>query len=593
MPIVAQSRLSLVLTLVVVGLLAASTACDRSSAPQIDVPEEVVSGPLGQEIDGYLNGITPFGFSGTVLIARDGKVILNKGYGLAIDSPAVRNTASTILSCGSVTKQFTAAAIMKLQMQGKLKTSDSLALFFDDVPVDKRGITLRQLLSHTAGLIDFTGEDYGPMERDDAVRKALGEPLRFLPGTDYAYSNAGYSVLAAVIERVSGEGYEDFLYENLFAPAGITVTGYRRPNWEDRVVAHWYAGERDFGTPLEKPYPSWNLVGNGDMLSTTADMFRWHLALANGSILDSAAMREMYAPVVDDYGYGWRVVDSPWGRLAGHGGGSDFGSSCQFWRGLDSSLAIVVFCNRDYGSEALAGIIWENLRLILTGASVEVPPAVMNGAAIHPGSIAGNYRLDSGAELAVAAAPGSVIMTGTDQRVIDLLCFPGIVSADSHAVLNRLAAEAANAAIKGNWEPLRSLLSDRERRFLRIKAFVEAVLSSESIDFGAVLSARSVGTFPSNYRSALVETIVTVDFERGSRGFRLIWEDNQVVGLGLADGARSIRLLFLPDASDQLIGYHLADGKVVRARLSRGADGRVEGLVFESGISPIRATRVQ
>lgn len=579
--------------LVVLSLLAVLVSCRKADVPVIAVPEDAVSGPVGRQLDAYLAGITPFEFSGTVLVAKGGEVILNKGYGVAIDSPSVPNTAATVMSCGSVTKQFTAAAVMKLQMQGKLKTTDSLPVFFEDVPADKQSVTLRQLLTHTAGLVDFTGEDYSPAERDDAIRIALSDPLRFPPGTDYAYSNSGYSVLAAVVERVSGQSYEEYIAEHLFAPAGITTTGYRRPQWENHVVAHWYAGEHDFGTPLTKSYPSWNLLGNGDMLSTTADMYRWHLALAGGKILDSAALLEMLTPVIDDYAYGWRVVNSELGRLAGHGGASDFGSSCQFWRSLDSSLAVVVFCNREYEGEALAGVIWEKVRLLLVGDSVEVPPPIAAGSSIIPRYISGIYRFEEGAVLTVAAAPGSVIMTGTDQRVIDLLSFPAILPVDSHATLNRVAVDAANAALKGKWEPLGGILSERDRRFPRIKAFVEAIISSREVDAGSVIGARAVGTFPSAYRSGLVETVVAVDFERGSRGFRFIWENNQVVGFGLADAARTTRVRFLPGPSDGLVGYHLAVGKVVQVQMALGRGGSVDGLVFESGVGPIRATRVQ
>ncbi|HEX6385166.1 MAG TPA: serine hydrolase domain-containing protein, partial [Anaerolineae bacterium] len=232
---------------------------------------ESVAGELGGRLDKYLTRVTPFGFSGALLVASGGEVVLNKGYGLAIRDEDVANTAETVFSLGSITKQFTAAAIVKLEMQGRLSTADFISDYFDGVPDDKSAVTLHHLLTHTAGVINYTGEDYEMAQRDETVQKVLAAPLAFAPGARYQYSNAGYSLLAAVVELVSGQRYEQFLHDHLFRPAGMRFTGYRLPDWDQRVVAHWYTGDNDFGTPLDKPYPSWNLLGNGDMLSTTDD----------------------------------------------------------------------------------------------------------------------------------------------------------------------------------------------------------------------------------------------------------------------------------------------------------------------------------
>ncbi len=215
----------------------------------------------------YLARIAPYGFSGSCLVARGDGVELAEGYGLALRASAKPNTADTVLSLGSLTKQFTAAAILRLEEQGRLSTGDGVARFVD-VPADKRGVTLHQLLTHTSGLVGDTGPDYEACEREEALERMLGAPLRFAPGRGQAYSNAGYSLLAAVIELVSGESYEGFLRHELFSRAGMEATGYRLPPWERHAVAHWYTDEADEGTPLDKPFPSWHLVGNGDMLST-------------------------------------------------------------------------------------------------------------------------------------------------------------------------------------------------------------------------------------------------------------------------------------------------------------------------------------
>jgi CubicO group peptidase (beta-lactamase class C family) len=288
----------------------------------------VVKGDMAQKVDTYLSRIAPFGFSGALLISRDGKIVLNKGYGLALRSQGIPNTAETVFSTGSLTKQFTAAGIMKLEMTGKLNTRDPISKYFEDVPEDKQGITLHHLLTHTAGVVDAVGPDFVEALRDTTVKKILERPLQFPPGQRFSYSNAGYSLLAAVIEKVSGKTYEAFQREQLFLPAGMKNTGYRLPDWKGRVIAHWYVGDRDNGTPLEKPYPYWNLLGNGGILSTTGDMYRWHLALLGDKVLSESVKKKMFTPVENDYGYGWDILerDIRWAAARSSGGTSMPGS---------------------------------------------------------------------------------------------------------------------------------------------------------------------------------------------------------------------------------------------------------------------------
>jgi CubicO group peptidase (beta-lactamase class C family) len=263
----------------------------------------------------YLERITPFGFSGACLVGLGDDIVLNAGYGFAVRADRLPNTADTVFSLGAVTKQFTAAAILKLEERGALATGDPIERFVDDVPADKADITLHHLLTHTSGLVMDTGDDYEPAERDAIVAKMLEAPLRFPPGADHAYSNAGYSLLAAIVEFAAGEAYEDFLHREVLRPAGLEATGYRLPNWSEPVVAHWYAPDSVNVTPLEKPYPLWNLLGNGEMLSTTEDMFRWHRALLGDAVLSAGSRRKLFTPYAGDYAYGWTYYSAANGNL--------------------------------------------------------------------------------------------------------------------------------------------------------------------------------------------------------------------------------------------------------------------------------------
>src|SRR5262249_25703156 len=147
----------------------------------------------------------------------------------------------TVFSIGSITKQFTAAAILQLEMQGKLNVQDSISKYLPNVPKDKEAITLHHLLTHSAGLeSDFGATDYEPVTREPYIRRALAAKLRSVPGQRYHYANSGYSLLAAIVEIVSGQDYEAYLQENLFKPAGMTKTGYRLPQCKPEEFAQGY-----------------------------------------------------------------------------------------------------------------------------------------------------------------------------------------------------------------------------------------------------------------------------------------------------------------------------------------------------------------
>jgi len=174
-----------------------------------------VVGAQGRLIDNYLERLSGFGYSGTVLVAVDGKVILRKGYGFADREKRIANRPGTLFDMGSLAKNFTAAAILRLETDGKLRVEDPISKFLQDVPEDKRSITVHQLLTHTAGV---TGPEHGyqVISKKDAIHGILATPLQFQPGSKWAYSNAGFVLLAAVIESASGESYQEYMIRNIF-----------------------------------------------------------------------------------------------------------------------------------------------------------------------------------------------------------------------------------------------------------------------------------------------------------------------------------------------------------------------------------------
>jgi CubicO group peptidase (beta-lactamase class C family) len=233
--------------LLLMGFAAGGAIADPLPAPAL-LPDGHVAA-----VRRYLDTLDRAGFSGVVLVEYRGETVISDGYGYSDIAKGRRNTPQTVFDIGSITKQFTAAAIMKLEMEGKLSTEDSLSKFFRDVPPDKSCITLHHLLRHSSGLRSNIGDDYDSISTISFIDSVLHSPLRFPCGTAFSYSNIGYSLLAIIVERTSGLPYETYLYENLWRPAGMKNTGYRRPDFDRELIATGYHNDgREWGRPTEK-----------------------------------------------------------------------------------------------------------------------------------------------------------------------------------------------------------------------------------------------------------------------------------------------------------------------------------------------------
>jgi CubicO group peptidase (beta-lactamase class C family) len=225
------------------------------------------------------------GFAGSILAIREGEVVLDRGYGMADRAAERPNDSDTIYDVGSVPFDFTRGAIYKLLERGVIDLDASIADYLPDVPEDKRAITLNHLLLHESGLANFHGRpedddhDLTYIDRDEAERRILERPLLFAPGSQRGTSHAGFALLAAIVDRVSGTSYERFLHEELFAPAGIERTGFYG---EDLGHGHDEFAVGYGNSPTTPNIPplwgqaSWLVMGSGGMFSTPADMRQFY-----------------------------------------------------------------------------------------------------------------------------------------------------------------------------------------------------------------------------------------------------------------------------------------------------------------------------
>lgn len=304
------------------------------------------------------------GFSGAILVIDGGEELALEAHGLADRENDVANTVNTAFDVGSILKSLTATAIYKLAEDGQLDLDATLSTLFPEVPADKADITLLQIVQHRAGFDEYhdTMGDFEPMTRLEARDRIFAQELLFDPGTDEEYSNSGYTLLADVIETVSGVAFTDYVRTNLFEPAAMSSTGfYSEPVWQTVDTAIGYDADT-FGDndPATWPY-TWALVGNGGLVTTVGDLDRWSSALFGGQIVGAETLELMK----DEYfSSGAVTVDDE--TVYSEAGAGDFGLGGAAIYAPTSDTTVIVTTNtyEVFDIEALAGdlalLLFEN-----------------------------------------------------------------------------------------------------------------------------------------------------------------------------------------------------------------------------------------
>jgi CubicO group peptidase (beta-lactamase class C family) len=267
-------------------------------------------------------------FMGAVLVARAGDVILSKGYGSANLEWDIPNTPATKFRLGSITKQFTAAAILLLAERGQLTLDDPIKKHVPDAPAAWDAITIFNLLTHTSGIPNFTNlPDYKSLKSVDTpvattIVTVRDKPLDFAPGERMSYSNSGYLVLGHVIERVTGASYEKFVADNIFTPLGMKDSGY---DSNSAIIARRASGYMPSPSgPVNAGFVHMSIPhAAGALYSTTGDLLRWEQGLFGGKVVSTASLARMTTPFKGDYAFGVVVRTANGRKMVQHGGGID------------------------------------------------------------------------------------------------------------------------------------------------------------------------------------------------------------------------------------------------------------------------------
>lgn len=285
-------------------------------------------------------------FSGTVLVVKDGVKIIEQGYGMADREAKRENAGDTLYDMGSFSKQFTAAAVLKLETEGKLSTDDKLSKFWDDLPEDKRELTVHQLLTHTSGLSRrYEFGDVDRLDRDAVVHHLLKPALAHEPGTAFEYSNAGYFILAAIVDKQSPKGFDEYLREHIFKPAELGDTGLTGDDGLDRKrAAGRYSDGEKRGTSVEYGW-HWGFRGATGVISTAGDLWKWTLALEGEDVLSFEAKEKLWKPEKENYACGWEILESPAGTKKIHHSGAAYGALAWYAWYPEDDVMIAVLLN--------------------------------------------------------------------------------------------------------------------------------------------------------------------------------------------------------------------------------------------------------
>ena len=378
-------------------------------------------------------------FMGSVLVAQDGKVVLNKGYGFANLEWDVPNTPTSKYRLGSLTKQFTAACILLLEERGKLKIDDPVKKYMPGAPAAWDKVTIFHLLTHTSGIPSFTGfPDYAasepfPSTPEKLVARFRDKPLEFQPGEKWNYSNSGYVLLGYLIEKISGQTYSQFVQENIFTPLGMKDSGY---DSNSAIIPHRAAGYTPIPNGIKNAgYIDMTIpLSAGGLYSTTEDLLRWEQGLMGGKLLSPASLQKMTTPFKQDYAFGIGVHTEKGHKIIDHNGGIEgFNTILQYYP--ESKLTIIVLANLNgQAPEAIAAKLadlehGQSVVLPSEKKEISVAPAVLS-------KYVGTYELMPGFNIVMTLENGQLMTQATNQPK-----FPLFAQSDTKFFLKVVEAE--------------------------------------------------------------------------------------------------------------------------------------------------------
>ena len=374
----------------------------------------------GEKLDALISAYAKlYKFNGSALVAKNGAILLDKGWGYRNAANKTANNEQTIFQLGSITKQFTAAVILKLQEEKKLSVWDKLSKYFPGYPKGD-SITIEQLLTHTSGIYNYTNdgnfmtnEVTKPANREKIMALFRDKPLDFSPGTSWSYSNSGYSLLGYIIEDVTKKPYEQAVRNYIFTPLHMTHSGFDFTHLKSNEKGTGYFKLDDKETAAAPVVDSSVSFSAGAIYSTTGDLYLWHKALQKNIILSKAQQEKAYTPGKKNYGYGWFIDSTEGKRRVSHGGGIH-GFTTNIARVPEDDVCIVLLSN---ASDPSLEEITKSIFAVLYGKEYQLPKerTVIKLAQEKLKQYEGEYEIKPDLHVIISVKDGELVAAPTGQ----------------------------------------------------------------------------------------------------------------------------------------------------------------------------------
>jgi CubicO group peptidase (beta-lactamase class C family) len=365
----------------------------------------------------------------TVIVVKDGKTLLRKAYGLADVKDKRPLAADTPMRLGSITKQFTSTAILMLVDEGKIKLDDDISVYLPDYPTQGKKITIEHLLTHTSGIVSYTGKPnyMAGMQKDLTVQQMVdsfkNDPLEFAPGSRYKYNNSGYFLLGAIIEKVSGQTYDKFVEQRIFVPLGMRRSAYEGHERDKAPRALGYSGAPGGFEPaaplsMTQPYAA------GSLVSTVDDLARWDAAVSSGKLLKAASWQRAFTPYTlssgssTGYGYGWETGTLRGAQMIGHGGGIN-GFNTYALRLPAEKLYVAVLSNADSGLQPASEAAYKAAAIAIGKPFPDYKEVKLDAKVLD--AYAGVYRVEGNDTRTVRRDGDHLVIQRAGRRPVTLL----------------------------------------------------------------------------------------------------------------------------------------------------------------------------
>ena len=317
-------------------------------------------------------------FDGMVLVAEGSTVLFKSAYGCADREERVKNGTAMLSDMGSIAKTFTAAAVLQLAQTERLQLSATIGDFYPTAPNELQPVTIKQLLGHSGGLDNFHNDsDFELMDKAQAESRILAMPLIAKPGEKIAYSNAAYTLLAAIVENISGQPFQDYIHDNLITPLNLTSTGfYQDTRISVRNIARGYGGDDQGSTTYEKAL-TWALMGAGGMVTSIDDLAKWSAALKNGTLFSAEKPNIVFAEANERWLLGSLAhIDLNGESIVQMGGSTDYGYTALLQFVPERDILIVLLLNAHgskYSNATHHRLSRNHILPVLLGQSEELP----------------------------------------------------------------------------------------------------------------------------------------------------------------------------------------------------------------------------